>query len=345
MKIGFDAKRAAQNRTGLGNYSRFVLRILSQQHPENEYRLYMPNPRRTPFLHEIPTIASLRQCFPPKGVWSRLRQLWRVWGVTSTLRDDWIDRQIYNYKFRHACHSADRVIAVSQYTKREIMHYYGVAEEKIDVVYQGCDKAFAAEIAQSTLDDVTARYGLPSAFALFVGSIGERNNPGSRVEALRLSASGGRAFHIVAVGRSTAYCESLKRRIAELGLADYCHFHHNVPFADLPSFYRLACLFVYPSRIEGFGIPLLEALTSGVPAVGCTGSCLEEAGGQGSIYVDPDDAEGMRKAVESVLGDETLRQRMIADGREHIKRFTDETLCADLMRVYEKTMSQPSATR
>ena len=188
MKIGFDAKRAAQNRTGLGNYSRFVLRILSQQHPENEYRLYMPNPRRTPFLHEIPTIASLRQCFPPKGVWSRLRQMWRVWGVTSTLRDDgielfhglsnelplnigrgncrsvvtihdlifihtpqyyhWIDRQIYNYKFRHACHSADRVIAVSQYTKREIMHYYGVAEEKIDVVYQGCDKAFAAELSQ-----------------------------------------------------------------------------------------------------------------------------------------------------------------------------------------------------
>lgn len=91
MKIGFDAKRAAQNRTGLGNYSRFVLRILSQQHPENEYRLYMPNPRRTPFLHEIPTIASLRQCFPPKGVWSRLRQLWRVWGVTSTLRDDGIE--------------------------------------------------------------------------------------------------------------------------------------------------------------------------------------------------------------------------------------------------------------
>ena len=190
-----------------------------------------------------------------------------------------------------------------------------------------------------------ARYGLPSEFALFVGSIEERKNLGLLVEALRLSASGGRAFHIVAVGRSTAYCESLKRRIAELGLADYCHFHHNVPFADLPSFYRLACLFVYPSRIEGFGIPLLEALTSGVPAVGCTGSCLEEAGGQGSIYVDPDDAEGMRKAVESVLGDETLRQRMIADGREHIKRFTDETLCADLMRVYEKTMSQPSATR
>ena len=229
MKIGFDAKRAAQNRTGLGNYSRFVLRILSQQHPENEYRLYMPNPRRTPFLHEIPTIASLRQCFPPKGVWSRLRQLWRVWGVTSTLRDDgielfhglsnelplnivrgncrsvvtihdlifihtpqyyhWIDRQIYNYKFRHACHSADRVIAVSQYTKREIMHYYGVAEDKIDVVYQGCDKAFAAEIAQSTLDDVKARYGLPSEFALFVGSIEERKNLGLLVEALRLSAS------------------------------------------------------------------------------------------------------------------------------------------------------------
>ncbi len=375
MKIGFDAKRAAQNRTGLGNYSRFVLRILSQQHPENEYHLYAPNPRRTPFYGEIPTLGQLHCHFPEGGVWQRLRSLWRVWGLTAAVRHDdiqlfhglsnelplnmgrgrcrsvvtihdlifihtpqyyhWIDRQIYNYKFRRACRLADRVIAVSQYTKREIMHYYGIAEDKIDVVYQGCDTVFAQPIEASRLTEVKARYALPEEYALFVGSIEERKNLLLLVKALRKAE---RKFHIVAVGRSTAYCDKVKALAKEWGLDGYCHFLHGVPFADLPSVYRLARVFVYPSRIEGFGIPLLEALNSGVPVIGCTGSCLEEAGGEGSIYVDPDNADGMANAVERVLADEDLRQRMVAAGREHAKRFSDETLCADLIAVYEKAM-------
>ncbi len=375
MKIGFDAKRAAQNRTGLGNYSRFVLRILSQQHPENEYHLYAPNPRRTPFYGEIPTLGQLHQHFPEGSVWQRLRSLWRVWGLTAAVRHDdiqlfhglsnelplnmgrgrcrsvvtihdlifihtpqyyhWIDRQIYNYKFRRACRLADRVIAVSQYTKREIMHYYGIAEDKIDVVYQGCDTVFAQPIDASRLAEVKSRYALPEEYALFVGSIEERKNLLLLVKALRKAD---RKFHIVAVGRSTAYCDKVKALAKEWGLDGYCHFLHGVPFADLPSVYRLARVFVYPSRIEGFGIPLLEALNSGVPVIGCTGSCLEEAGGEGSIYVDPDDADGMANAVERVLADEGLRQRMVAAGREHAKRFSDETLCADLIAVYEKAM-------
>ncbi len=375
MKIGFDAKRAAQNRTGLGNYSRFVLRILSQQHPENEYHLYAPNPRRTPFYGEIPTLGQLHRHFPEGGVWQRLRSLWRVWGLTAAVRHDgiqlfhglsnelplnmgrgrcrsvvtihdlifihtpqyyhWIDRQIYNYKFRRACRLADRVIAVSQYTKREIMHYYGIAEDKIDVVYQGCETVFAQPIDASRLAEVKARYALPEEYALFVGSIEERKNLLLLVKALRKAE---RKFHIVAVGRSTAYCDKVKALAKEWGLDGYCHFLHGVPFADLPSVYRLARVFVYPSRIEGFGIPLLEALNSGVPVIGCTGSCLEEAGGEVSIYVDPDDADGMANAVERVLADEDLRQRMVAAGREHAKRFSDETLCADLIAVYEKAM-------
>ncbi len=375
MKIGFDAKRAAQNRTGLGNYSRFVLRILSQQHPENEYHLYAPNPRRTPFYGEIPTLGQLHQHFPEGSVWQRLRSLWRVWGLTAAVRHDdiqlfhglsnelplnmgrgrcrsvvtihdlifihtpqyyhWIDRQIYNYKFRRACRLADRVIAVSQYTKREIMHYYGIAEDKIDVVYQGCETVFAQPIDASRLAEVKARYALPEEYALFVGSIEERKNLLLLVKALRKAE---RKFHIVAVGRSTAYCDKVKALAKEWGLDGYCHFLHGVPFADLPSVYRLARVFVYPSRIEGFGIPLLEALNSGVPVIGCTGSCLEEAGGEVSIYVDPDDADGMANAVERVLADEDLRQRMVAAGREHAKRFSDETLCADLIAVYEKAM-------
>lgn len=382
MKIGFDAKRAAQNRTGLGNYSRFVLRILSQQGGGDELHLYTPNPRRTPYLAEIPTLGAMHLHFPAGAVWRRLRSLWRVWGLTADLRRDGIglfhglsnelplnirragcrsvvtihdlifihcpeyyhpiDRLIYNYKFRRACREADRVVAVSEFTKRELMHYYGVAEDKIDVVYQGCDPAFAAPTDEATLDDVRRRYSLPPRFVLYVGSIERRKNLGLVAEAVALKAvrglKAGDIVPVVAVGRHTSYEDELRDYLHARGLDATFRFVHGVPFADLPAFYRLATAFVYPSRIEGFGIPLLEAVTSGVPAIGCTGSCLEEAGGPGSIYVDPDDAAAMADAIDTACDDEPRRRRMIAEGRAHAARFNDRQLAEDLMAVYSKAM-------
>ena len=214
MRIGFDAKRAAQNRTGLGNYSRFVIRILQQQYPEDEQYLYLPNPKKTEYLPT--TTCGNRRVLFPKGIWTKLRSLWRVWGISGDIRREktdifhglsnelplnirsarchsvvtihdlifihypkyyhWIDRKIYDFKFRRACRNADRVIAVSEYTKREIMHYYGTPADKIDVVYQGCDPAFSAPISKEKLDEVSNRYNLPSRFVLYVGSIEERKN-------------------------------------------------------------------------------------------------------------------------------------------------------------------------
>lgn len=379
MIIGFDAKRAAQNRTGLGNYSRFVIRILGDSFPDDKQYLYIPNPDKTPYLNEVQrsddkTAFTMRF---PKGMWRRMRSLWRVWGMTGDVKKDdidifhglsnelplninnarcrsvvtlhdlifihcpeyyhWIDRKIYNYKFRRACRNADRVIAVSEYTKREIMHYYNTPESKIDVVYQGCDPAFSSPIAKEKLDDVARRYGLPSSFILYVGSIEERKN--LMLVAKAMAMDKGCTTKVVAVGKKTKYVDSIKDYLKQEGIADRFMFMHNVPFADLPSFYRLATLFVYPSRIEGFGIPMLEAISSGVPAIGCTGSCLEEAGGPHSIYVGPDDAEAMAKAISRVVGDKALRGTMISKGYEYAKNFTDEVLARKLHEVYEKLTS------
>lgn len=392
MKIGFDAKRAAQNRTGLGNYSRFVIRILSGLFPDKEYHLYTPKPHRVPYLSEIPTLDRLSLHFPPQGMWSRLRSLWRVWGITRDIRHDginlfhglsnelplnigtpgqrekrqgrgrckyvvtihdlifihtpqyyhWIDRQIYNFKFRRACRCADRVIAVSEYTKQEIMHYYQVPEEKIDVVYQGCDPVFAKDIEREKLEEVKGKYHLPDKFVLYVGSIEERKNLMLVARALaNVVSKTAPDIHVVAVGRRTPYVDRLQSFLKDNGIAHLFHFHHQVPYEDLPSFYKLAATFAYPSRIEGFGIPLLEAITSGLHAIGCTGSCLEEAGGPDSIYVHPDDEQAMADAIISTCDDESLRQRMIAKGKEYALQFTDERLCRGLMDTYQKVMSQP----
>lgn len=384
MRIGFDAKRAAQNRTGLGNYSRFVVRILSQAEPANDYHLYTPNARRTPYLGEIPTLGALHLHTPCQAVWRRLGSLWRVWGVASDLRRDAIelyhglsnelpltigragcrsvvtihdlifihcpeyyhpiDRMIYNYKFRRACRVADRVIAVSEFTKRELVHYYGIDEGKIDVVYQGCDPAFAADIAPEALADVSRRYSLPPRFVLYVGSIERRKNLMLAARAVALMARRGRQaadiVPVVAVGRHTDYEDELRSYLRSERLEQSFRFVHGVPFADLPAFYRLATAFVYPSRIEGFGIPMLEAITSGLPAIGCTGSCLEEAGGPHSIYVDPDDAGAMADAIDTACTDGPRRQQMIDRGREYAARFADSRLAADLMAVYRKAMAR-----
>ncbi len=392
MKIGFDAKRAAQNRTGLGNYSRFVIRILSELFPDKECHLYTPKPHRVPYLSEIPTLDRLSLHFPPQGMWSRLRSLWRVWGITRDIRNDginlfhglsnelplnigtpgqrqkrqgrgrckyvvtihdlifihtpqyyhWIDRQIYNFKFRRACRCADRVIAVSEYTKQEIMHYYQVPEEKIDVVYQGCDPVFAKDIEREILEEVKGKYHLPDKFVLYVGSIEERKNLMLVARAMaNVVSKTAPDIHVVAVGRRTPYVDRLQSFLKDNGIAHLFHFHHQVPYEDLPSFYKLATTFAYPSRIEGFGIPLLEAITSGLPAIGCTGSCLEEAGGPDSLYVHPDDEQAMADAIISTCDDESLRQRMIAKGKEYALQFTDERLCRGLMDTYQKVMSQP----
>ena len=384
MNIGFDAKRAAQNRTGLGNYSRFVIRILSEKFTGNQYHLYTPKPHRMPYLQEIPTLKHLFLHFPPQGIWSRLRSLWRVWGITKDIQKDgihifhglsnelplnigtpeqrkmkaggkgckyivtvhdlifihtpqyyhWIDRQIYNFKFHHACRCADRVIAVSEYTKQEIMHYYHTPESKIDVVYQGCDPVFSQKIEEGKLQEVKARYQLPDKFVLYVGSIEERKNLMLVAKAMaKLNRRA--AIHVVAVGRRTAYVDKIQDFLKAQGIEHLFHFYHQVPYADLPSFYKWASTFAYPSRIEGFGIPLLEAISSGVPAIGCTGSCLEEAGGPNSIYVNPNDVQGMADAILRTCTDEDLRQHMISEGKKYALNFSDEKLSHDLMRVYE----------
>lgn len=384
MNIGFDAKRAAQNRTGLGNYSRFVIRILSEKFAGNQYHLYTPKPHRMPYLQEIPTLKHLFLHFPPQGIWSRIRSLWRVWGITKDIQKDgiqifhglsnelplnigtpeqrkmkaggkgckyivtihdlifihtpqyyhWIDRQIYNFKFRRACRCADRVIAVSEYTKQEIMHYYHTPENKIDVIYQGCDPVFSQEIEEGKLQEVKARYQLPDKFVLYVGSIEERKNLMLVAKAMA-ELNRRAAIHVVAVGRRTAYVDQIQDFLKAQGIDHLFHFYHQVPYADLPAFYKWASTFAYPSRIEGFGIPLLEAISSGVPAIGCTGSCLEEAGGPNSIYVNPDDAKGMADAILRTCTDEPLRQHMISEGKKYALNFSDEKLSNDLMKVYE----------
>ena len=352
MKIAFDAKRITHNATGLGNYGRTIVGMLARFAPGGRYLLYTPDPGREELRGRLPESDVIRYCYPRRPKRGLLRAWWRSFGIVRELPEDltlfhglsgelpfglrkqgvrsvvtvhdliflrypacykWIDRKIYAFKCRKACEQADRVIAISEATKRDLVGFLGVPEEKIDVVYQGCDASFKREIPRERLLEIRRRYDLPERYVLYVGSIEWRKNLLLLIRALESLPE---RIPVVAVGKRTPYAAEVERYVAEHGLGPWFRLCDRVPFSDLPAFYRMADLFVYPSRFEGFGIPMIEAAACGVPTIGATGSCLEEAGGPAAIYVDPDSPEELAARIAEVLSDDALRRRMVEGGAD-----------------------------
>lgn len=376
LRIGFDAKRAAQNGTGLGNYSRFVIDSLIDLYPDNDYLLFIPDTKNTSRLSEMRNADKAEKHSPHTPFTNILSALWRIWHITEDIEHEHldifhglsnelplnicksrclkvvtihdlifkhckqyyhpIDRWIYDKKFFRACRNADIVVAVSEYTKQEIIRFYGIAPEKIKVVYQGCSEAFRQPADMALMEEAKHKYSLPDDFILYVGSIEERKNLMLVAEALNSMSV--KDAKVVVVGKKTPYADKVKKYLKAHDLESRMLFLHDVTYNYLPSLYHLARIFVYPSRIEGFGIPMLEALCCGVPAIGCKGSCLEEAGGPNSIYVDPDDCKGMANAIDMLWTDEQKRNEMIRRGHEYEQLFTHQLLTEKLMEVYQEAL-------
>lgn len=251
------------------------------------------------------------------------------------------DRFLYNYKYGRSARNATRVIAISQCTKRDLVELQGVDESKIDVVYQGCDPSFRKVWKDDRLEDLRNRYGLPSRFLLQVGTIEMRKNLELSVRSLSAIDP---AVNLVVVGRDRlGYKQKVVRIAEQLGVASRLIFLESLPFADLPGLNQAAEVVLYPSRYEGFGIPVIEALESRTPVVAATGSCLEEAGGGGALYVDPDDAAGMALAVNSLLSDGSnqnadRRAGLVGAGLTHAAKFNPDAMTSSIEATYYKAI-------
>ena len=182
----------------------------------------------------------------------------------------------------------------------------------------------------SRVAEVRAKYSLPDKFIVSVGTIEERKNLLSVVKSLLLLPDD---IHLVAVGRRTKYTALIDKFVAENNLEHRVHLLHGVPYPDLPVIYQCADVFAYMSLYEGFGIPLLEALNSRVPVVAATGSCLEEAGGPGSVYVAPFDVVAIAEAVKKCLLPD-VREAMVVAGVEWAANFSMERFAHETMGCY-----------
>ena len=240
----------------------------------------------------------------------------------------WWDTLLYRQKFLRTLKEADRIVAISECTKRDILHYGHFPEDRIDIIYQSCSTRFAHPADEHSSQRVHAEYDLPAHYILSVGTIEERKNILLAVKALRhLPAD----LSLVVLGRPTKYLDKVRRYIAEQQLDHRVRFLHGVPNDALPAIYQMAAAFVYPSRYEGFGIPIIEAIQSGLPVVAAKGSCLEEAGGPASLYVDPDDDRALAEALLTALAESDSR---VAASRDYVRRFENSDVARQMMDEY-----------
>lgn len=380
MTIAFDGKKAARNRAGLGNYSRFVITALARRFPDVRFDVYVSRKGDNGLLRPLMELPNVNIRYPSHPVLKYFPRLWERYGIVRELRRhgadiyhglgnelpanirkaqgthalvtihdliflffphtySWIDRHILNLKFRSACRKAERIIAVSRCTARDIVKYYFIPKNRISVAYQGCDPRFREKCSESVMEDVRKRLSLPERYILSVGTIEERKNTALIVRALPAIPE----LSLVIVGKRTAYTSYVEATAKECKVQDRVHILSGVDTADLPAVYRMADVFVYPSRYEGFGIPVLEALCSGVPVISATGSCLEEAGGDAAIYVDPDSVEELTRKIVQVLTDRTLRNTMVGKGYVYSSGFTEEVLADRLMEIYRQCIDSSAS--
>ena len=379
MIIGFDAKRAFNNFTGLGNYSRTLIETLAKYYPENEYHLFTPKIIHHPRLDFIQSYPSVSVHFPT-GFMRKIHALWRSYFIANdisrekidifhglshelplkipknvktvvTIHDlihehypqfyPFIDRKIYSWKFKSACEKADVVVAISEATKQDIMHFYKIEESKIKVIYQSCHPQFYepslenAIISENTPLSILNKnkHNLPKNYVLYVGTVNERKNLLGLVKALQI-IDNQLDIKLVVIGEGSEYFKKVKNYVLENDLQSSVLFLSNIPFSDFPSIYRGAKALVLPSFQEGFGIPIIEALWSSCPVITSEGGCFPEAGGPDSIYINPHDSAAIAHAIERVVTDASLRERMILRGCEYVQKFHEQRIGEELERLY-----------
>lgn len=373
-KIAFDAKRMVNNATGLGNYARTLVGDLSRLLPDDcEMLLYSPDAGNDRLRTAIREDHRTRLVTPTGHVNTLQKALWRSWGIVKDLRRDnvslyhglsgelpWgiraaglpcvvtihdlifmrhpeyynpIDVAIYKAKFRIACREASRIIAISKRTAMDIMELGGVTPDRIDVIYQSCGKRFGNVVSEEAAEAARLRHDLPARYVLNVGTIEERKNVMLAVKAL---AALPQDVHLVVVGRRTRYTDKVERYARQHSLDNRLHILSGVGDGDLQAIYQSAESFVYPSRYEGFGLPIIEAIQCKLPVVACTGSCLEEAGGPDCLYVHPDDHEALAAAIAQTLRGAPNRDARIMKSREYVRRFENNDTAKRVMETYER---------
>jgi glycosyltransferase involved in cell wall biosynthesis len=225
--------------------------------------------------------------------------------------------------------AADAIIAVSECSQRDAMRLYGVPKNKIHVIYEGVDPKFTPITDAARLAAVRAKYQLPDRFILHVGTIEPRKNLPLLFEVVAQSKQA-----LVVAGKLGWLTDPILAKVKELGIEDRVHFTGFVDDEDLPALISAADVLAMPSKYEGFGLPVLEAMACGTPVVSSNASSLPEVGGDAVLYAWPDDVRSWINLLDLVREDTELRSSLRAKGLRQATKFRWEEAARQTAEIY-----------
>jgi glycosyltransferase involved in cell wall biosynthesis len=240
-----------------------------------------------------------------------------------------------------AARRANRVLTVSETSKRDIMKFFGTPSEKIDVIYNAFDERFGADPDVEAVDRVRERFQLHDPFVLYAGNVKPHKNLERLIEAFHLVRSGGLDLKLVLIGDEISKYTALRRAVHKYRLHPHVRFLGYLPEETLAIMYRLAGVFVFPSLYEGFGLPPLEAMASGTPVVTSNVSSLPEVTGDAALLVDPYDPGAIADGIRRVITDSTLSQELRRKGFVRARQFSWETSVRRIRDIYQDVAAVP----
>ena len=345
MRIGYDAKRYYHNRTGLGNYSRTVVNAMRSQHEDVDAVLYDCKALERTFalgrrakregcelFHGLSN--ELPRDIVKAGVPSIVTMHDVAWRTFPDMYKPW-DRMIYDWKYGWSCRNATHVVCISESTKRDVMRFYNVPEERISVIYQPVQGVFYVN-GNVNGNENEVQGDRRGSYILTVGSINSRKNLMGMVKALEMIPEDER-LPLVVVGNGREYRQRVEEYIDSHHLREWVRIESNIHEAErLKELYAGAVCMLYPSFYEGFGLPVVEAQLQGCPVITSNVSSLPEAAGPDALLVNPAQTEEIAEALRLLLSSEEERKRRGEAGRRYcMEMFSPERLTEEMFQLYE----------
>ncbi|MGQ9584455.1 MAG: glycosyltransferase family 4 protein [Anaerolineae bacterium] len=369
MLVGIDASRVtAEGRTGTETYSLYLIREILRQGSPHRFRLYFREP--VP-LDLFPSEGRWEpRCIPFPRLWTHVRLSWEMIAqppevlfvpahVLPLVRPRWclvtvhdmgylyfpeahppLARAYLDWSTRFNCRVATRILALSETTRTDLARHYGVPKDKVEVVYPGVREGMRPDLAPAQVEAALHRHGVQQPYYLYVGTLQPRKNLirllGAFAEASRVWDGPARQEpRLVLAGKEGGERKALRREVRRLGLEGRVRFLGYVPDEDLPSLYRGALAFVFPSLYEGFGLPIVEAMACGTPVVCSATSACGEVAGDAGLLVDPLDVDAIAQALVRVGSDRTLRESLTLLGLERARAFSWERAARQVLAVLD----------
>lgn len=385
MKIGFDGKRAFQNQSGLGNYSRALITAIAPNYPQHDYCIFAA--KQTSLL-PVSDFKKFEIISPQNIIDKNLTSLWRRGRMVADIIKNRVDlyhglsnelpsgiekaglktvisvhdliferypetyhfdeKFTHRWKMKHSCKIANAVIATSKQTKKDLVDFYNIDPSKINVCYQNCNPVFEKLVSDDEKLFVKNKYQLPNQFFLFVSSITKRKNLIAVCKAM-LELKDQLDIPLVVIGDGKKEKEAVQLFLQKNNFQNRVYFLNELPQAadagfvtstDFPAIFQQATALIYPSFFEGFGIPLLEAMWSGLPVISSNASCLPEVAADAALYFPPANIEALAKQMLQLSTDKNLAVSLQQKGLVQAKKFTSKNHAQQVMKVYENLFTK-----